>query len=102
MQVKKINIQSELDKIKSHWALSDLGSVNNHVVRIAKLKGDFEMHKHDNGEKLFYVMEGTLCLEFIDGEVMEVYAGEFVIIPQSTEHKPFAPEEACVMLFEPI
>lgn len=102
MDINKVNIQSEVDKIKTHWRLKEVANVNNHAVRIAKLKGDFEMHKHENGEKLFYIIDGTMCVEFADGSIVEVNAGEFVVIPKGIEHKPLAPQEACVMLFEPI
>lgn len=92
MYINKVNLRSEVDKLKAHWVLNEVARVNNHVARIAKLKGDFKMHKHDNGEKLFYVIDGTMCLEFADGHIMEVNTGEFVVIPRGIEHKPFAPE----------
>lgn len=102
MDVNKVNLQSEVEKFKAHWVLNEVARVNNHAVKIARLKGYFEMHKHNNGEKLFYVIDGTMCVEFAGGHIVEVNKGEFVVIPKGAEHKPFAPEEACVMLVEPI
>ncbi len=101
MEVNKINLQAEVEKINTFWTLKELTNVNNHVIRIAKLKGDFEMHKHNNGEKLFYVIGGMMCVEFADGPTVEINTGEFIVIPKGAEHKPYAPEEAHVMLFEP-
>lgn len=102
MDVNKVNIQSEVDKIKAHWVLNEVAKVNNHAVKFAKLKGDFEMHTHENGEKLFYVIDGTMCIQFSDEKTIEVHKGEFVVLPSGIAHKPYAPEEVCVMLFEPI
>jgi mannose-6-phosphate isomerase-like protein (cupin superfamily) len=58
------------------------------------------MHKHDQEDELFYVIEGKLFIELAD-KTLEIHAGEFAIIPKGVEHKPYAPEEVCVMLFEP-
>ncbi len=58
------------------------------------------MHKHDNEDELFYVIAGTLFIELED-QTLELNPGEFVVIPKGVEHKPYAPEEVSVMLFEP-
>uniref|UniRef100_UPI0040492F1D cupin domain-containing protein n=1 Tax=Flavobacterium sp. TaxID=239 RepID=UPI0040492F1D len=70
------------------------------MVKIAKFKGEFVMHRHEHEDELFYVIEGKLFIELND-KTLELNAGEFVIIPKGIEHKPYAPEEASVMLFEP-
>ncbi len=77
-----------------------MGELNNQFVKLAKLKGEFVMHKHDHEDELFYVIEGKLFIELLD-KTLELNAGEFVIIPKGVEHKPYAPEEVSVMLFEP-
>lgn len=101
MNINKVNLQSEVDKVKALWTLTEIASVNNHLLKIIKLKGEFEMHKHDNGDKLFYVVEGILFIEFAHGNILEVNTGEFVVIPQGVDQKPFAPEEVSLLLFEP-
>ena len=58
------------------------------------------MHNHEQEDELFYVIEGKLFIELID-KTLELNSGEFVIIPKGVEHKPYAPEEVSVMLFEP-
>ncbi|MBV7441848.1 cupin domain-containing protein [Weeksellaceae bacterium TAE3-ERU29] len=98
--IKKINIESALASIDELWKLKEIGKVNNHILKMVKLKGDFEMHKHDNGDKLFYVAEGTLFIEFPDKKIIEIKQGECVIIPGNTEHKPFSPEGVSLMMFE--
>ena len=56
------------------------------------------MHKHEN--EIFMMIEGTLFIELED-KTIELNEGEFVIIPKGINHKPFAPEEVKVLLFEP-
>ncbi|MGS2737734.1 cupin domain-containing protein [Sinomicrobium pectinilyticum] len=101
MNIHKVNLQSEVDKVDKHWVLKEIAQVNDHLVRIIKLKGAFEMHRHNNGDKLFYVVNGTLFVEFADGHTQEVNTGEFVVIPKNVAQKPFAAEEVSLMLFEP-
>lgn len=101
MGIKKVNLKAEIEKIDAFWQLQNLAEVNNHTIKVAKLKGEYKMHKHDQSEKLFYVIEGTLCLAFADGTIKEINKGEFVVIPKGVEHKPFALEYASILLFEP-
>ena len=58
------------------------------------------MHKHEQEDELFYVIDGKLFIELMD-KTIELNTGEFVIIPKGIEHKPYAIEEVSVMLFEP-
>ena len=50
--------------------------------------------------KLFFVIEGTIGIEFED-KIIELDAGEMIVIPRGMKHKPFAKKEAKIMLFEP-
>ncbi|MDG1330767.1 MAG: cupin domain-containing protein [Crocinitomicaceae bacterium] len=100
MTPKKVNLSSKLETFSEHWTPKIVGELNGQHVKIAKLQGEFVMHKHDEEDELFYVIEGTLFIELED-ETLELNQGEFVIIPKGVEHKPYAPEEVHVMLFEP-
>jgi len=100
MEIKKVNLQSKLETFNEHWTPKIVGELNNQHVKIAKLKGEFVMHNHEHEDELFYVIEGKLFIELVD-KTIELNSGEFVIIPKGVEHKPYAPEEVCVMLFEP-
>jgi mannose-6-phosphate isomerase-like protein (cupin superfamily) len=68
---------------------------------LAKLKGEFLFHKHDNEDELFMVIKGTLEIEFRD-KIITLNKGEFYIVPKGVEHKPIAKEEVHIVLFEPL
>jgi len=59
------------------------------------------MHKHDHEDELFYVICEILFIELED-KTLKLNSGEFVITPKSVKHKPYAPEEVSVLLFEPV
>jgi len=101
MEINKVNLKSKLELFSEYWTPKIVGELNNQLVKVAKLKGEFVMHKHELEDELFYVIEGQLFIELVD-KTLELSAGEFVVIPKGVEHKPYAPEEVSVMLFEPL
>jgi mannose-6-phosphate isomerase-like protein (cupin superfamily) len=69
-------------------------------VKLAKLKGEFIFHRHENEDELFLVIKGKLKMEFRD-KIVELSEGEVLIVPKGIEHKPVADLEVWVLLFEP-
>lgn len=98
--MKVININQKLNLFSEYWNPKVIGELNGQLVKLAKFKGEFVWHKHDNEDELFYILEGKLKIEFRDKEV-SLNQGEFIIVPKGVEHKPIAIEECSVMLFEP-
>lgn len=100
MKIEKIKITEKFQEFSDYWSPKVVGELNGQQVKIAKFKGEFVMHHHDNEDEFFYVIAGELYIELKD-KTLHLDAGEFVIIPKGTDHKPYAPEEVHVMLFEP-
>ena len=96
----KVNIIEKLALFNEHWSPKIVGELNGQHVKLAKLKGEFVWHKHEEEDELFYVIDGILKIEFRD-RAETIHAGEFIIVPKGVEHKPVAEEEVAVMLFEP-
>lgn len=101
MEINKVNLESKLATFNEYWTPKIVGELNNQHVKLAKFKGDFVMHKHEQEDELFYVIDGKLFIELVD-KTLELDKGEFVIIPKGVEHKPYAPEEVSILLFEPV
>ena len=83
-----------------HWSPKIIAELNGQQVKVAKLKGEFVWHKHDEEDELFLVLKGKLKIELRD-RVIDLNEGEFVVIPRGIEHKPVASIEVEVLLFEP-
>ncbi len=98
--MNKVNLTQKLSMFSDYWNPHVVGELNGQYVKLAKLKGEFVWHKHDNEDELFYVVDGALKLEFRD-KVVNLEPGEFIIVPRGVEHRPVAEEEVSVMLFEP-
>ena len=98
--MKKINITQKLSLFSDYWNPKIVGELNGQQVKLVKFKGEFVWHQHESEDELFYVLKGTMKIEFRDKTVL-VNENEFIIVPRGVEHKPIAEEEVSVMLFEP-
>ncbi len=95
----KVNIYEKLSLFNEYWNPKILGEVNESYVKVAKFKGEFLWHIHENEDEMFYVLKGQLIIKFRDKDIT-LDQGEFLIIPKGTEHMPVAKEEVHVMLIE--
>ena len=98
--MNKINIEQKLSLFNDHWNPRIVGELNKQHVKLAKLKGEFIWHKHDNEDEMFLVLKGTLKIEFRD-RIETINENEMIIVPRGIEHKPIAEKEVSIMLFDP-
>jgi mannose-6-phosphate isomerase-like protein (cupin superfamily) len=96
-----INIQEKFKLFSDLWSPKKIGELNGQQILLAKLKGEFLFHKHDNEDELFMVMKGSLDIELRD-KTITLNEGEFYIVPRGIEHKPIAKKEVHLLLFEPL
>lgn len=100
MPIEKINLKQKFALFSEHWNPRIAGEVNDFAVKLAKLKGEFVWHHHDEEDELFLVVQGRLTIRLRDQDDVMLDAGEFVIIPHGVEHLPVAEDEVQVLLLE--
>ena len=98
--MEKINVAEKLSSFNDYFNPRIVGELNGQQVKLAKFKGEFVWHHHDNEDELFYVVKGSFDMLMQD-KTITVNEGEFIIMPRGVEHKPIAKEEVEIMLFEP-
>lgn len=98
--MQKVNLSEAFQRFDEFWNPKVIGEVNNCQVKLAKVKGEFIWHKHEEEDELFMVVKGRLTLRFRDGDV-DLEEGELMIVPRGVEHMPVADEEAHLLVFEP-
>jgi len=98
--IEKIQLAEKLKKIEHYWDPKIVGQLNGQQVKLARFKGTFDWHKHDREDEMFLVLEGSFELDLRERS-LHLEAGEMVIVPGGTLHRPRAEQEASVMLFEP-
>lgn len=100
MKYKPVNLQQKFDLVAEPWSPRVIAEMNDYQFKVVKLKGDFIWHDHPETDEAFFVLEGTLHIEFLDGEV-NLGPGEIFVVPKGVRHKPCAEGEAKVLLIEP-
>jgi mannose-6-phosphate isomerase-like protein (cupin superfamily) len=96
----KVNIADKFAKIVEYWKPHIAGELNGQMAKLVKTKGEFVFHHHENEDEMFFVVKGRFRMEFRD-RIEWIEEGEFIIVPRGVEHKPVAPEECWILLFEP-
>ena len=95
----RINLKEKLAAVAEHWHPALVDTIDSYDVKIVKLLGDFVWHKHADEDELFVVLNGSFRMDFRDRQVT-LRAGEMIVVPRGTEHKPFAEAECDVLLLE--
>ncbi len=99
-EIEVVNLRDKFAKFTDHWRPRVVGELNDTFVKLAKIKGEFVWHHHDEEDELFFIAKGRLLMKFRNRE-MWINEGEFLIVPRGVEHCPVAPEEVHIMLVEP-
>ena len=98
--IEKINIKSKLKTFSDLWSPKVIAEMNDYQFKLVKIKDDFIWHSHEDTDEVFIVLEGSMHIEFND-ETVKLSEGELLVVPKGTKHRPFAHEEAAIMLIEP-
>jgi mannose-6-phosphate isomerase-like protein (cupin superfamily) len=97
--METIDIRKIINESKEQWQNYSLCKVNNNVVRIGIIQGEFHWHKHDSGDEFFLVLEGKLIIEFGD-KLVELLPLQSIVIPKGMMHKTKAPERTSILMIE--
>ncbi|ATZ73323.1 cupin [Idiomarina sp. X4] len=100
MPHKPINFKEKLSLFSEQWSPKVIAEMNDYQFKVVKLQGDFVWHDHKDTDETFIVLSGRLRIDFRDGHV-DLSEGEMYVVPKGIEHKPYAEQEAQVLLIEP-
>ncbi len=95
-----VNLEAAFAAITAHWSPVTIAELNGQEVKAVKFLGEFHWHQHQREDEMFLVHRGEFRMEFRDRSVT-LRAGEFIVVPRGTEHRPVAEAEVEVLLFEP-
>jgi mannose-6-phosphate isomerase-like protein (cupin superfamily) len=100
MNYQPISIPDKFTKFSDIFQPKVIARMNDYEFKLARTKGQFVWHSHQETDEVFLIIDGELTIEFRDGSV-KLRAGEMFVVPRGKEHKPFAEKECKVMLIEP-
>ena len=99
-KMEKINFASKLKQFNELWSPRVIAQMNDYEFKLVKIKDEFVWHSHDHTDEVFIVLQGVISIEFED-RIVELNQGEMLVVPRGEKHKPFAREEAQILLVEP-
>ncbi len=81
------------------WFNQTLCKVNDSVVRLGVMTGEYHWHKHDDLDEFFFVLEGKFLIDLEDGTV-ELEANQGFVVPKGVVHRTRAPQRCVVLMVE--
>ncbi len=95
-----IDVQSLVKDCTDKWYNQTLCRVNNSVVRLGILRGEYHWHKHDEEDEFFFTLTGKLLLDIEGRESIELDPHQGYVVPKGIVHKTRAPEKTVVLMVE--
>lgn len=97
--LERIDIPAMVKECRDKWFNQTLTKVNESVVRLGIVEGEYHWHKHDNDDEFFFVLEGQLLIDLED-RTIELGPNQGVTIPKGVMHRPRAPRKTVMLMFE--
>ena len=98
--LETIDLPTMVAECKEDWFNQTLTRVNDCVVRLGILKGDFHWHKHDNEDEFFFVVDGRFTIDVEGRDSVDLGPKQGFTVPRGVMHRPRAPEGVVVLMVE--
>jgi Cupin domain len=94
-----IDVNAVPDANDFKWFNQTLCRVNDSVVRMAAIEGEYHWHKHDDDDEFFFVVDGELLID-VDGRTVALKPGQGFVVPKTVVHRTRAPKRATILMVE--
>ena len=95
-----VDVHSLVEKCTDKWYNQTLCKVNDSVVRLGILHGEYHWHKHENEDEFFFTLEGKLIIDIEGAESVELHSHQGYVVPKGVVHKTRAPNKTIVLMIE--
>jgi len=95
-----VDIPALVEKCTDEWYNQTLCQVNESVVRLGILKGEYHWHKHDVEDEFFFTLNGELLIDIENSETITLKQHQGYVVPKGVVHKTRAPEKTVVLMIE--
>ena len=94
-----IDIPPLVDAVRDEWYNQTLCKVNDSVVRLGVVQGEYHWHKHDDLDEFFYVVGGRFLID-LEGRTVELVEDQGFVVPKGVVHRTRAPQRAVILMVE--
>src|SRR5262249_31766688 len=95
-----IDVSSLAKAVTDQWYNQTLCKVNDSVIRLGVLQGEYHWHKHDNDDEFFFVLSGRFMID-LEGRTIELLPNQGFTVPRGVVHRTGAPEKRVIRMVEP-
>ena len=98
-QLSVVDVPAMVNAVRDRWFNQTLCKVNDSVLRLGVMQGEYHWHKHDNDDELFFVLEGRFYVDLEDRSIaLDPWQG--FTVPKGVVHRTRAPERAVILMLE--
>ena len=94
-----VDVPSLVDAVKDQWYNQTLCKVNDSVVRLGVMQGEYHWHKHDDLDEFFYVVDGAFLID-LEERTVELGERQGFVVPKGVVHRTRAPSRAIILMVE--
>jgi mannose-6-phosphate isomerase-like protein (cupin superfamily) len=94
-----IDVPALVDAVRDQWYNQTLCKVNDSVVRLGVIQGEYHWHKHDDLDEFFYVVVGRFLID-LEGETVELAESQGFVVPKGVMHRTRAPQRTVILMVE--
>ena len=97
--LERVNVPALVKACQDRWYNQTLCKVNDSVVRLGVMQGEYHWHKHDHLDEFFFVLEGQFLID-LEGRTVELMPRQGFVVPKGVVHRTRAPERAVILMVE--
>jgi cupin superfamily acireductone dioxygenase involved in methionine salvage len=94
-----IDVPALVEACKDQWYNQTLCKVDEAVVRLGVVQGEYHWHHHDNEDEFFYVVSGRFLID-LENRTVDLTPGKGFVVPKGVKHRPRAPERTVILMVE--
>jgi mannose-6-phosphate isomerase-like protein (cupin superfamily) len=98
--LQKLDVQRVIDATTERWSNWTLCQVDDVVVRLGVLEGEFHWHQHYEEDEFFFVLDGLMRIELEGMEPVELGPRQVYVVPKGLRHRPVVPARTAVLMIE--
>ena len=97
--LEKIDVPQLISAVTDQWFNQSLCQVNDCVVRLGVMQGEFHWHKHDTEDEFFFVLDGEFIID-LEGQTVTLKQHQGFMVPRGVLHRTRAPQRAAILMIE--
>jgi mannose-6-phosphate isomerase-like protein (cupin superfamily) len=97
--LRVVDVPALVKACTDKWYNQTLCQVNDSVVRLGVVQGEYHWHKHDNNDEFFFVLEGHFLIDLEDRSI-DLQPQQGFVVPKGVRHRTRAPDRAVILMVE--